>query len=184
MTKKPTPSPDPSPRAGCFLTALFVAVIGMGIGSVGGQGLISWTLIFAIPFLVMVLFFLHEKILLVIAKHKTDFENIFGILVTSDSPNWKQYIEDTWIPKFGNSIVILNWSEHKRWRRDIYTSIFYKFIGDRHNYCPSIVLLNGLKQPLVFRFFYAFRDARHGNKNALIELEERLFGELSKRLGT
>src|SRR5574341_1633049 len=178
MARKETPLPEPKPRTGCFLVALFVAIIGVGIGSAAGKGIISWTLIFAIPVIIMTLFFLYEKLLLVIAKHGTDFHNIFGVLVTSDSPNWKQYIEETWIPEFGNSMIILNWSQHKRWRWNVYTLIFYKFVGAEHNYCPSIVLLDGLKRPLVFRFFYAFRDAKHGSRSALTELENRLFLEL------
>ncbi len=182
MAKRQTPSPDPVPRTGCFLAALFLAVIGIGIGSAAETGFVAWTLIFASPVMVMILFLLYEKTLLAIARHGSDFQNIFGVLVTSDSPNWKQHIESRWIPRFGDSVVILNWSEHKRWRLSVYTLIFRRFVGAEHNYCPSIVLLNGLKQPLVFRFFYAFRDAKHGNRSALEELEERLFSELNARL--
>jgi hypothetical protein len=185
MTKRPTPSPYPEPRIGCFLVTLFLAVIGMAFSAASKKGIKFWNVIFAVPLIIIIVQFLYEKGLLVTAKHKTDLYSIHGVLVMSDSANWKQYIEDIWLPKIGNFMQMLNWSEHKKWRRSIYTMLFYRFVGTNENYCPSVVLLRGLKQPLVFRFFYAFRDAKHGNRLELSKLEQRLFEELDNiKMGT
>lgn len=185
MARRPTPSPDPEPRIGCFFVALFIAVIGTAIGSAGEGGIGYLAAISAVPLLVMTIQFLYEKFLLRMAWHKTDLHDIVGVLVTSDSPRWKRYIEDVWLPRFGSSMQILNWSEHRKWRRSVYTMLFYRFVGTRENYCPCIILFRGLSQPLVFRFYYAFRDARHGNPSALTKLEQRLFAELDNmKMGT
>ncbi len=178
MPRRPTPSPDPDPRTGFFLVVLFLAVIGMAFSLAGQKGTGRWTVIFAVPLIATIIQFLYEKFLLRMAKHKTELYGIVGVLVTSESPNWKQYIEDAWLPRFGSAMHILNWSERRTWRRSIYTILYYRFAGSRENHCPCIILLRGLKPPLVFRFHNAFRDAKHGNRAALIELERRLFTEL------
>ena len=40
------------------------------------------------------------------------------LLVYSNSPNWKRYVEETWLPRWGNRAVVLNWSERQTWRLD------------------------------------------------------------------
>ena len=182
MTKRPTPSPDPEPRRGWFFITLFLAVIGMALSPAGERGIGLLTVIFSVPLLIMTVQFLYEKSLLTMARHKTGLYAILGVLITSDSPGWKQYIEDLWLPRFGSSIQILNWSDQRKWRRSIYTVLFFRFVGTRENYCPSIILFRGLKHPLVFRFYYAFRDAKNGDRSALTKLEQRLFAELDNVL--
>ena len=124
-----------------------------------------------------------SKILLSRAMRIANKKHVYGVLITSNSLNWKVYIENKWVPRIGSSIEILNWSMHKTWKRTMYTKLFNKFVGTNENYCPSVVLLRGIKEPFVFRFFYAFRDAKHGNTESLNKLEQRLFKEIESIRG-
>src|SRR5687768_9156538 len=64
------------------------------------------------------------------------FHRAFGtlgkdlLLVTSDSPHWKDYIERHWLPRWGSRAVVINWSERSRWeetRPEI--ALFRRFKG-------------------------------------------------------
>jgi hypothetical protein len=56
--------------------------------------------------------------------------------------------------------------------------VFKRFCGQRHNFNPSVVVFRGLRAPLVFRFFYAFREVKAGRDEYLRRLEADLFEEL------
>ena len=103
---------------------------------------------------------------------------IRGVLVYSNSPHWKTYIEERWLPKVGDRMIVLNWSQRKQWRFSLASEMHGHYCGQNQNYNPAAVIPRGLRHPLVFRFFYAFRDAKHGNREALEWLEKRLFAEL------
>jgi hypothetical protein len=56
------------------------------------------------------------------------------LLVYSSSPNWKRYVEEKWIPRWGNRAVVLNWSERRIWQRERRpeVALFRAFAGDKH----------------------------------------------------
>lgn len=56
--------------------------------------------------------------------------------------------------------------------------LFRQYCETCRSYCPAVILFQGRHRVLVFRFFYAFRDYKHGNEWALKKLEERLFQEI------
>ena len=180
MGKRPTPSPDPKSKVGCLSVAALIGVFGIAISTKYNK---YWPILFTLPILIMLFQIIDAKLLLSAGMKRVRTKHIHGVLVTSDSPNWKEYIENKWVPRIGSSLEILNWSAHTTWKRTVYTRLFYKFVGTRENYCPSVVLLCDLKEPLIFRFFYAFRDAKHGNMEALDKLEQRLFEELESKRG-
>ena len=102
-----------------------------------------------------------------------------GLLVYSFSPNWQSYIEENWLPRIGPELHILNWSERSSWNnRDSAVVIFHWFVGVSHDFNPAVVLLRPFRRPLVFRFYPAFKNAKHGNVEGLQQLESRLFAEL------
>ncbi len=180
MGKRRTPSPDPKSKVGCVIPVVLVAAAGIIPIIVWHR---YWTAIFVIPFVAFLINYLFEKILLFIAQIDSQKTGKVAILVTSDSLHWRDYIEENWIPRLSNNVVVLNWSERINWPGTIYTKIFYKFVGTEENYCPSVVLLRGLKYPLIFRYYYAFRDARHGNDTARTSLEARMFKEFGNMGG-
>jgi len=76
----------------------------------------------------------------------------------------------------GSQFKLLNMSDRKKWNKTLSVRVFSHFCG---YYCPAIILYRGLRRPLVFWFFHAFRDYKHGNEKALRNLEDCLFNLLN-----
>ena len=103
------------------------------------------------------------------------------LVVYSESPSWEAHVRDTWLPRFGQTAVLLNWTERARWKPSLEVRLFNHFIKSwEHNFNPAVLVLRGFERPLVFRFFYAFQQARHGRTEYLNELEEELFKHISE----
>ena len=138
----------------------------------------SWLLLLCAPGFLFIVYWANGVLLLFRALFAYRSRGIVGVLVTSDSPIWAEYIRENWLRQFGERFVVLNWSTRRRWGKTLASRIFYYYCGSDRNFCPAIILLRGLRYPLVFRFFYAFRDYKHGNEMALRGLEARLAREL------
>ena len=138
-----------------------------------------WFIVFALPLVLYGLYLLQGFGLLVAAWWRWRGSSIRGILVFSDSPNWKPYIEEHWVPRLEGMVVPLNWSQRKAWPRSLPVRIFRRFglSDDNSNFNPSLILFRGVRHPFVYRYFYAFRDAKHGRSEALRRLEEHMFGQ-------
>ena len=97
------------------------------------------------------------------------------LVVHSDSPVWNAHIRDRWLPRFGQTAVLLNWTDRARWKRSLEVRLFNHFIKSPRNFTPAVLVLRGSERPLVFRFFYAFQQAQHGRIEYLNKLEAELF---------
>jgi hypothetical protein len=103
-----------------------------------------------------------------------------GLLVYSRSPNWQAYIEEHWLPRIAGRMEVLDLSERRNWRRtDARVRIFNRFIQGDEDYNPAAVVFR-TGAPLVFRFYPAFQNAKHGNDEGLKMLEEELFRALEE----
>ena len=100
------------------------------------------------------------------------------LFVYSNSPVWQSYIEDNILPRLPHGSVVLNWSERRRWRRWSLSAAVFHFFGGSREFNPLAVVVRPLRWVRVFRFWRAFRDAKHGNRNALHLLETRFFSYL------
>ena len=106
-------------------------------------------------------------------------EGIKGLLVYSKSPNWQPYIEEHWLPRVGGVLEVLDWSDRARWREnDHRVRLFNTFIASCEDYNPSAVVVRESGAVLVFRFYPAFKNAKHGNTEGLKDLESRFFAAL------
>jgi hypothetical protein len=72
----------------------------------------------------------------------------------------------------------VNWSERATWRSTLAVRIFDWFCGRERNFNPAVVVFRGMSAPLVFRFFYAFHEAKQGSPQFLAALEQQLFATL------
>jgi len=94
------------------------------------------------------------------------------LVVLTDSPHWRPYIEREWLSRWGTRAIVLNrsqpWSpsqpEAKLWNA-------FKGI-EEHTPLAIVVPPNG--KVGVFRFFKAFRDMKHGKDAKLREVERQL----------
>jgi len=120
------------------------------------------------------------------------------LLVYSNSPHWRDYIEANWLPRLKDHAVVLNWSERSTWKKSapLEAAIFRRYLGTRE-FNPAAVVLHrvakytpwqALKAGRYFdalflirrdtttvRFWQAFRDLRHGKPGPLKEREAELF---------
>jgi hypothetical protein len=115
-----------------------------------------------------------------------------ALLVYSNSPNWQSYIEERWLPKLADHVVILNWSERATWSSSaLDTQVFRRFSGGREfnplavifrDPVPSIlgtwisairrrdlmgILVPRAAETEVVRFWRACRDFKHGKDGPL-----------------
>ena len=103
-----------------------------------------------------------------------------GLLIYSNSPHWQHYIEERWLPLLEPHLVVLNWSERKRWREQypLEGEIFRRYLGDRESN-PAAMVFPINAEARVVRFWQPFRDFKHGKDRTLRAAEAELFGLLS-----
>ena len=103
----------------------------------------------------------------------------FILFVYSDSPNWKDYIEQNILPDIGPHVVTLNWSKRREWGKSnpFESKVFYRWAGQKEFNPIAILLLPNGKVKKV-RFWQAFRDYKHGNDTLLNEAEKMLLNEV------
>jgi len=109
------------------------------------------------------------------------FRRAFGplgkdlLLVTSDSPHWRAYIEEHWLSRWGDRAVVINWSERSRWDRTRpEIGLFREFSRAREFNPLAIVVPSRGEHVIVVRFWKAFRDHKHGKPQKLLKAEKDL----------
>jgi hypothetical protein len=89
------------------------------------------------------------------------------LFVYSDSPNWKEYVEANILPKLPANTVVLNWSNRAQWPRfSVPVMLFGCFAGDRE-FNPIGLVFERFDIVERYRFWLAFRDAKHGHPETL-----------------
>jgi len=94
------------------------------------------------------------------------------LIVLTDSPHWKPYIEREWIPRWGSRAVILNRS--LQWRKDTPEARLWNAVKGTKDHTPLAVVVPRRGRIRVVRFFKAFRDNKHGKDPKLRKQEETL----------
>lgn len=100
-----------------------------------------------------------------------------GILVYSDSPHWKDHVENHILPRVGSRLVTLNWSRRAQWSdpKPLEVCVFEHWAGSRA-FNPMAIIVRGYRSVDTIRFFEAFKAAQHGQPDDLRRAEEQLFG--------
>jgi hypothetical protein len=93
------------------------------------------------------------------------------LFVYSNSPVWRPYIEEHILPMLPRGSVVLNWSERRRWPWWSLSAAAFRFFGGRREFNPLAVVVQPLHWSRTFRFWKAFRDAKHGNRDSLGKIE-------------
>jgi len=97
------------------------------------------------------------------------------LFVYSNSPVWQSYIQDNILPRLPHGSVVLNWSERRRWRWWSLSAAVFHFFGGSREFNPLAVVVRPLRWGRTFRFWRAFRDAKHGDQEALMTIEAEFF---------
>jgi hypothetical protein len=94
------------------------------------------------------------------------------VVVYTDSPHWKEYIETRWLPRFGERTIALNRS--KPWREDQAEARLWRAVAGSAEHTPVVIVVPPHGKVQIVRFWLAFRDFKHGKDKRLRDAEARL----------
>jgi hypothetical protein len=97
----------------------------------------------------------------------------FIVFVYSDSPTWKDYIENEIVPYLRDRAVILNWSERRHWKNSL-AVLAFRYFGGYRNFNPIGMVFRPFRFVKTYRFFEAFKEFKHGNPQNVEKLRKQL----------
>lgn len=104
-----------------------------------------------------------------------------ALLIYSDSPVWQPRIEETWLPRFGDRALVLNWTEaHAGGGLSPVQRLLTMWAPPR-NVQPVAIVFPGILRTRQLGFYDAFRDWKNGDESALRRAEEELFAIVEGR---
>lgn len=101
-----------------------------------------------------------------------------ALFVYSDSPIWKDYLEDEIFPRIADRLVLLNWSERKTWKRSSLAVLAFSHFGAVHHFNPLAIVFHPYRRVQRFPFYAAFKDFKHGDSRELARMKKNLFAAL------
>ena len=102
------------------------------------------------------------------------------VVVYTDSPHWREYIETRWLPRWGARAIAFDRS--RPWREDQPEARLWRAVAGSAEHTPVVIVVPPSGRVHIVRFFLAFRDYKHGKDARLREAEarlERILGEAS-----
>ena len=106
----------------------------------------------------------------------------YVLLVYSDSPIWRDYVQDEILPRLGDCAVVLNWSERRQWRQTLAVLAFHYFGGNRE-FNPLAVVFRPCRIARRFRFYQPFREFKQGKTEAVEKMQQELFDMVHRIAG-
>ena len=98
------------------------------------------------------------------------------LLVYSRSPVWQPYIEANWLPRLGDKVVVLNWSDRQEWlRSNALAARVFRHWKQRDNFNPMILMFWGVVRTRRIGLYHAFHDFKKGRQQSLRAAESKLF---------
>ena len=94
------------------------------------------------------------------------------LVVYTDSPHWKEYIETQWLPRWGDRAIAFDRS--KPWREDQVEARLWRAVAGSAEHTPVVIVVPPRGKVRIVRFWLAFRDFKHGKDKRLRDAEARL----------
>ena len=165
-----------------LLSVLHPLKISMGIiapkkRSDNYQVIIAFLLIVFSPFLVAAVLVYFLWGMLLYTSIWLTWQRRLVIFVYSDSPTWKEYIEREILPPVKNRVVILNWSERRKWKNSL-AVLAFRYFGGHRDFNPIAMVFRPFRFVKTYRFFKAFQELKQGDSRAVEELRQELFRDL------
>lgn len=114
------------------------------------------------------------------------FRRTFGpqkdfLLVYTESPHWQPYIEQRWIPRWGQRMVLFNRS--RPWSKEQVEARLWQSIRWDREHTPLAIILPRRGWPHAVELYSAFRDFKHGKPQRLQQAEDRIQHALDRAVG-
>ena len=103
------------------------------------------------------------------------------LLVYTDSPHWRPYIEAHWLPRWGDRAVVLDRS--RPWSADQPEAALWRSVAGFREHTPLAIVVPPRGAVQVIRLFLAFRDFKHGKDQRLRAAEAELESALARARG-
>ena len=102
------------------------------------------------------------------------------LLVYSDSPHWKHFIEEEVLPAIHDRAAVLNWSERRRWSGSVsLPSLLLSKFGGRKEFNPVCIQFRLFRVHRAYRFLKPIRKWRKtGERKDLDDLLKRFSADL------
>ena len=104
------------------------------------------------------------------AAHRGSGKDI--LIVYTDSPHWRDYIESRWLPRWGDRAVVLDRS--RPWSHDQPEVRLWRAVAGSAEHTPVVIVVPPRGRVQIVRFWLAFRDYKHGKDRKLRDAEARL----------
>jgi len=104
------------------------------------------------------------------AANRTNGKDV--LVVYTDSPLWKEYIETRWLPRWGERAIAFDRS--KPWREDQVEARLWRAVAGTAEHTPVVIVVPPRGRVQIVRFWLAFRDHKHGKDARLRDAEARL----------
>lgn len=104
------------------------------------------------------------------SKHNFPEKNV--LFIYSNSPSWKDYIEENLLGKLQPNAVFLNWSERSKWNSSqLEVKVFNHWANDKE-FNPMAIVFQENRKVRTIRFYKAFKNRTHGDEK-LLELKQK-----------
>lgn len=138
--------------------------------------------ILLIPWVIVVLlgFALYALSMALVVRMVSLVRGRYIVFVHSNSPVWQDYIAASILPRLPTDSVILNWSDHLKWKWLSFLVRVFRLYGGDTNFNPIGLVGTPLRGVKTFRFWEPFKEFKHGNQKPVRDLEAAFFAHIGK----
>ena len=106
----------------------------------------------------------------------------YFLFVSSQSPNWHDYMQSQILPLVTEHAFVLDYSERETWRNWSLPVLLFRFFGGVHNFNPMVVRFYRFGLAHTIRFRRGFIEAKHGKPEELESLRVELVSVVKESL--
>ena len=100
------------------------------------------------------------------------------LFVYSDSPIWKDYLQQQLFPRLGDRLLLLNWSERRTWDNMSLEVLAFNHWAGQRAFNPMALVFRPFKSVEIFRYWDAFKDFQHGDVSSVEQMNRQLLEAL------
>lgn len=100
------------------------------------------------------------------------------LLVSSDSPIWREYMTTQILPRVDQRAIVLNWSERNKWSAASFRVHVFHCFGGSREFNPLVVWFRPFQRARVYRYWSAFKDWKRGYHEPVDRITQQLLDGL------